>query len=316
MIYPDFHTHKFEGLEDRVIASQLPPAQRQTMLKNVLYPYDDFVIATEKIRQFHRPVMGGEPNTGWIGGLLGEYRSGKTFILQNFARQFQPKVTDEGFEHEVIYIQARQDWDALEMGKQVYIATGFPALPRLTVSSQNSKVAKRIIEAKVKLVIIDDAHYLFETAGRRSAAYVSLIKYLVDQVNACSALLAGPPRIEVPIQNDKQLSGRGGFPKFHIEGFDITSRYGRDKFRTFLHGVDERLPFRTLSDLASKKYLPDLLELTDGSLGFAMNIVIAAGFQAINDETACIMPEHLRKAAQDRVPTGKVYAPFAMEDAR
>lgn len=311
MSFPAFHTEAFETDEARLTAANLPAATRQAMIKNVLYPYEKFVQISDKIMKFHRPVEGGEADTGWIAGLLGEYRSGKTFILQNFARQFPPRLTDSGFEHDVVYVQARQDWDSLELGKQIYMMTGVPSVPRLTIASMNSKAARRLIECKTKLLIIDDAHCLFAAPGKRRIVYASLIKYLVDQANACNVLLAGPASIEAPMDADLQMKGRGGFPRFRIEGFDPTTAEGRKRFRIFLHGVDQRLPFRQLSDLASKRYLPDLLEMTDGSLGLAMNIVIAAGYDAINDGTACIMPHHLRAAAEDRMPSGKTFQPFA-----
>ncbi|MBY5708077.1 TniB family NTP-binding protein [Rhizobium leguminosarum] len=310
MVFPKFHTTPFKTALEREGASRLPPAERQAMVKNVLFPFDQFLTVSKQIEKFHRPVEGGEPDTGWLGGLIGEYRSGKTFILQNFARQFPPVVTDNGFEQVVVYLQARLDWDSLELGRQIYLATGMPTLPRLTTSTLNTKAARRIVDCGVKLIIVDDAHCLLATPGRRRTVFISLIKYLLDQVNACNILLVGPSIVERSMETDMQMIGRGGFPRFRTKGFDIKTKPGRDEFRIFLHGVDERLPFKTLSDLSSKRYLSDLIEMSDGSLGMVMNIVIAAAYEAINDDTACIMREHLERAAMDRLPTGKTYKPF------
>lgn len=310
MIFPEFHSNPFLTSEERTQAALLPPAERQAMVKNVLFPYDQFLTVSEQIERIHRPVKGGTADTGWMGGVIGEFRSGKTFILQNFARQYPAKLTEKGFDQEVIYLQARLDWDSLELGRQIYQATGAPTVPRLSTSTLNTQAARRIIDCNVKLVIVDDAHCLLGTAGRRRTVFVSLIKYLLDQVNACNILLAGPSVIERSMETDMQMIGRGGFPRFRVDGFDISTQAGRNQFRLFLHGVDERLPFRTLSDLASKHYLSDFIEVSDGSLGMVMNIVIAAGYEAINDQSACIMREHLARAAKDRLPVGKTYRPF------
>lgn len=309
-IFPEFHTTPFLTAEDRVAASQLPPAERQAMVKNVLFPYEQFLAVTQQVEKFHRPVKGGAADTGWMAGLIGEYRSGKTFILQNFARQYPPILTEKGFEQEVIYLQARLDWDSLELGRQIYQATGAPTVPRLSTSTLNTQATRRIIDCNVKLVIVDDAHCLLGTAGRRRTVFVSLIKYLLDQVNACNVLLVGPSIVERSMESDLQMIGRGGFPRFRLEGFDIKTKEGRNQFRIFLHGVDQRLPFRELSQLADKRYLSDLIEISDGSLGMVMNIVIAAGYEAINENTGCIMREHLMQAAKDRLPSGKTYKPF------
>ncbi|OCP19672.1 MULTISPECIES: TniB family NTP-binding protein [unclassified Ensifer] len=308
-VFPKFHTTPFLTYEERESASRLSPSERQAMVKNVLFPYEQFLTVSKQIERFHRPVEGGAADTGWLGGLIGEYRSGKTFILQNFARQFPPVITDNGFEQEVIYLQARLDWDSLELGRQIYLATGMPTLPRLSTSTLNTKAARRIIDCGVKLIIVDDAHCLLGTAGRRRTVFISLIKYLLDQVNACNILLVGPSIVERSMETDLQMLGRGGFPRFRVSGFD-SEQHGRTQFRVFLHGVDQRLPFRSLSDLASKRYIADLYEVSDGSIGMVMNIVIAAAYEAINDGTACIMREHLEQAAKDRLPTGKNYVPF------
>lgn len=309
MVFPKFHTTPFTTDQEREAAACLSPADRQAMVKNVLFPYEQFVTVSKQIEKFHRPVEGGDADTGWLGGLIGEYRSGKTFILQNFARQFPPVITDNGFQQEVIYLQARLDWDTLELGRQIYLATGIPTLPRLTTSTLNTKSARRIIDCGVKLIIVDDAHCLLGTPGRRRTVFISLIKYLLDQVNACNILLVGPSIVERSMETDLQMLGRGGFPRFRTKAFD-SEREGRTQFRVFLHGVDQRLPFRRLSDLSAKRYIADLYEVSDGSIGMVMNIVIAAAYEAINDGTACIMREHLERAAMDRLPTGKSYKPF------
>lgn len=313
--YPEFHTTPFLTPEERVLAATRSPAERQAMVKNALFPYEQFVSVSRQIERFHRPVQGGAADTGWMAGLIGEYRSGKTFILQNFARQYPPFLTDKGFDRDVICLQARLDWDSLELGRQIYHATGAPTVPRLSTSTLNTQATRRIVDCNVKLVIVDDAHCLLGTAGRRRTVFVSLIKYLLDQVNACNVLLVGPSIIEKSMETDMQMIGRGGFPRFRVEGFDITNPEGRKQFRLFLHGVDERLPFRALSDLASKRYLTDFIEMSDGSLGMVMNIVIAAAYEAINDGAACIMREHLAQAAKDRMPVGKTYRPFGQSES-
>ncbi|CAN7331010.1 TniB family NTP-binding protein [Rhizobium sp. LjRoot98] len=308
-IFPSFHTTPFVTTDEREAAALLPPGERQAMVKNVLFPYEQFLEVSKQIERFHRPVKGGAADTGWMAGVIGEFRSGKTFILQNFARQHPAALTDKGFEQEVIYLQARLDWDSLELGRQIYLATGVPTVPSIKTSTLNTKAARRIVDCNVKLIIIDDAHCLLGVAGRRRTVFVSLIKYLLDQVNACNILLAGPSIVERSMETDMQMIGRGGFPRFYVNGFS-SEQEGRNQFRIFLHGVDQRLPFRTLSDLASLRYFSDLMEVSDGSIGMVMNIVQAAAYEAINDGTACIMKEHLAQAARERRRVGKKYEPF------
>jgi len=313
-VFPEFHTTEFSTPDERLAASQLSPMVRQLMVTNLLVPYAQYARVKKFVSQFHRPVEDGTHGTGWVGGVIGESRAGKSFILQSFAAEWRPVEGPNGYDFPVAYIEARADWDMLEFGRQVYHATGATAIPRLSTAALNTKSADRVRQFKVELLIVDDAHFLFAATGKKRTAFVSLIQHVADQ-RCCNILLSGLPSVEVAINEYPQLNNRGGFPHLRVHEFDSRTPDERDKFRIFLHGVDQRLPFAKPSNLAQKSYIADFLAVSGGSIGKVMNIIIDAGHMAINERASCISPKHLRKATEIRLLEGTAHVPFADPEA-
>lgn len=129
-------------------------------------------------------------------------------------------------------------------------------------------------------------------------------------LRSCNVLLSGLPGIQAFVEGDAQLLGRGDFP--HMETaplrWDIADE--REQFRLLLHGIDRRLPFLTLSNLADPEKTADFYHSSEGKIGRVMNVVCDAALRAINDGSSCIMTEHLQAAAMLRMKVGESYRPF------
>lgn len=314
-VFPEFHQTKFLTNEQRRAASELSPAERQTMVTNLVVPSSQFKRLTDMVARFHKPVDGGVSGPGWVGGLLGESRAGKSTILQVYAQQFPAVLGETGYTVPVLYIEARDDWDLLEFGRQIYSETAASSIPRLSTASVNTQATRRTQLFGVELLIVDDAHRLFAKA-RKTPYYVSLLTAIAN-TRKCNILLAGLPTIRESVEAIPHLKNRGGFPHDIAYDFDAKTPSDREQFRIFLEGVDRRLPFLRKSGLSSKAYVADFLHVSGGSIGNVMNIVIDAAYTAINEKRNCILPIHLRKAALDRMQEGaraaqtNKYIPFS-----
>ncbi|OJG00183.1 TniB family NTP-binding protein [Pararhizobium antarcticum] len=314
-VFPEFHRTQFLTDEQRRAASELSPAARQAMVTNLVVPSSQFKRLTERVARFHRPVDDGIAGPGWVGGLLGDSRAGKSTILQSYASKFSAVLGENGYIVPVLYIEARDDWDLLEFGRQIYLETAASSIPRLSTASVNTQAARRVALFGVELLIIDDAHRLFAKM-RKTPYYVSLLTAIANAKN-CNILLAGLPSIRESVELIPHLKNRGGFPHDTAYDFDADIPDDREQFRVFLEGVDRRLPFLRKSGLSSKSYVADFLHVSRGSIGNVMNIVIDAAYMAINEKRNCIMPSHLRTAALERMKDGakvakegKQYIPF------
>ena len=313
--FPDFHVKAFENEEERAKASELPVDQRQDMVTNLLVPHRRFDAGRTFLRErYHTPVSGGRHAAGWIGGLLGESRTGKSFLAQYYASQHPPVLEDTGYRIPVAYVEAREDWDRIEFAPQIFHATAASTVPRMTLSSMNSTVTRRLSDLRVQLLIIDDAHFMFQRSRNKAASHAALIQHIANQ-KTCNILLVGLPSVQSAVEDNVQLLNRGQFPHFALRDFDYGKPGGRGRLKLFLSDVDDRLPFARRSGLHAEEYLEDFIMIAGGSVGKAMNVIVPAAYMAINHGSACITREHLRIAAEDRLPSGASLIPFKKSEA-
>lgn len=297
---PRFHDAAFTSDAERAAAAKLPADQRQWMVENLLFEYPAFDDTLKFVKKFRNPVIDGTPGRGWCAGVLGESRSGKTYVLERYLEHNPPVVADDGESYPVLYLEARDDWSPHHFAEQVYMATGAKSIPSLKTAMLTTACMRRIVAARCELVIIDDAHFLLlERRGRPLNLFKSYIKAILD-LKTCNVLLAGLPELHDFVWINSQLEGRGGFPKHHVLPLDWKLKEQRDQFRLLLHGIDERLPFRRLSGLSTPDAAADFHRFSSGVIGRVMNVVQAAAFAAINDGAACISDLHLKLATDQR----------------
>lgn len=306
----NFHTEKFDTPEKRHAASQLAAGVRQEMVANLLVRYPQFTNVSEAVGRFHRPVKGGKHGRGMIGGVLGEPRSGKSFICKHYAGQHTVRVSEDGEYYPVVYLEARADWTPYHMAEQFFWATGAKSVPSMKTSALITAANRRLLRAQTELVVLDDAHFLLLGAkGRVLGMYQSFIKSIAD-LGSCNILLVGLPGIQGFIENDGQLGGRGDFPHWHVKPLDWSIEDEKEQFMLLLNAIDVRLPFLQSSNLAAPDNALDFYHCSHGMIGRVMNIVITAAYRAINDGTTHILADHLQKAAAERMKVGETYRPF------
>lgn len=308
-VFPQFNVTAMVTPEQRAEAASRPPAERQAMVRDVLFRSDDFLARFKDVKRFHLPVDGGTPDVGQVGALLGDYRSGKSFVLQYFASKHPPVQTETGYQYPVLYVEARRDWNSMSLGREIYDATAAAAIPNLSAATINKMATTRLMKMGVKLLIIDDAHAILNDRGQRRTVAMSLVKYIADR-RFCNALLAGHPSIEKAMMEIPEIEGRGGLPRFRMRKYDQNSVEDRERLQYFLHGVDRLLPFRELSSLGENEYVADFFHICRGTIGWPMNVVTAAAFFAINDDSPRITLQHLRRAAAERLSLDADYVPF------
>lgn len=293
MVFPKFHNEVFETPEERLAASQLDFPERESMIANLLVPSKQFEEAQRALAHWARKHA-----TGWIAGLLGESRSGKSFAGQYYASHFPPVEDEFGTTFPVAYIQARPDWSAHSFLTALYFATGNSAAPRSTDESIHIKGINRIRDFGVKLLVIEDAHLIW--MGRADLQRkVEGMLIALSNMRACNIVLVGLPILKEKMEQNLQLERRGDFPMHHFVEYKSTGR-----LMVFLDELDKRLPFAKRSWLA-KLYAPDFMTWSGGLTGRVMNLAQDAAFFALEDDAPCIDFEHLKKAVEIRLRLGQ-----------
>jgi hypothetical protein len=297
----EFHTTKFETIEARGAVSLLSRSHRKHLIDTLLVTYPVFDTITAFIEKLHYPVTGGTHGTRIVAGLLGRTRAGKTDIIKHYCNRWQPCHVDDGIAHPVIYLPVTGETTPQSLAEIIYEATGPGTAPRIKIASLMRNSVARIVRARVELVIIDDAQFLFEGRSKNHRRdFFSVLKQLAD-TEVLNILLVGEESIYEFIQAHAPLAGRGGFPKM------ILTPFGEDEFgqfRLLLREVDLRLPFAESSELSTKSIARDLFDFTGGALGQVFNIVRPAAWQALNDDAPRILLHHLYEQAAIRQRPG------------
>lgn len=272
---PKFHDVAFATDAERAAVAVLPSGERQRMVENLLYEYPAFTKTMKFVKRFRHPVDGGTHGRGCCAGVLGESRSGKSYVLRRYLEENPPVAAEDGESFPVVYLEARDDWTPHHFAEQLFMATGAKAVPKVKTPALISSCQRRIVNARTELVIIDDAHFLLlERHGRSLSLFKSFIKAIAD-LRTCNVLLAGLPHLHGFVASNEQLFFRGGFPKCDVVPLSWKLKEEQNQFRLLLNGIDERLPFARKSNLAHPDWAVDFHRLSGGMIGRIMNVIQA-----------------------------------------
>ena len=285
--------------EERSQAASQPNSVRQALVDTILVPYPQFREGLDFIKKFHIPVTGGTPSAGRIGALLGEARVGKSEICKFFVSKNPPSYDEEGESYPVVYVQASDEMKMPSLADRICVATGARSL---TVKHKMvfDATLMRLAAAKTQLLIIDDAHFMYDgrtATDRRN--FLSFVKMVADQKLA-SILLVGDQSILDTIDASPALSGRS-FISRTLFGFSSTEEE-MEHFKSLLVAIEDRLPFANYSDLTAARVAKDIHRFSGGLIGRVVMLIREAAYLAINEGTSHIMLEHLRHASRALLP--------------
>ncbi len=302
-----FHTEAFTTPEARAAAAAMPKAERQEMIKTLLYRYPVFKNGVSFIESFHRPAGGTDHDTGAIGGLLGESRAGKTIICRYFASLHPNGITAGAETYPIVYLEATEQMAPSHMAERLYFLTGARSVPHIKTNALMDNAILRMAAAKTELLIIDDAQFLLtDRPTPQIKAFRGFLKSMAD-ANRFNVLLVGEERLHGIIHEMAAIANRGGFYCETVKPMgDSENEF--DMFRLLLDKIDERLPFAAPSKL--EVWAKDFHHYSSGKIGRLMNLVGRAGLMALSQDTGCIMVEHLREAVNRMRAPGDRYPYF------
>lgn len=299
----NFHTRSFRVPNRRAVVGEIEHDAKLDMIENLLVEYPGFRAATATVNRFHiRSNKLMREGRGSIGGVIGEFRSGKSFLVKNYLQRFAPIEDKGGMRYPVLYVNARKEWDGKELARQVMRKTNRPPRSTGSISDINTLALERMDMLAVKLLVIDDAHALLMRAAT-ATSFFSFIQAAVES-RTCNILLVGPDVVKKAIDERHELKGRGNFPHAHIRSFRPATKRGENTYRLFLEAVDDRLPFPERSMLWNSPFFDDLVKFSRGSIAETVELIQAAAYLALDDDADCIDYHHFTTALNDRLGSG------------
>lgn len=296
----NFHTTSFRVPNRRAVVREIGHEVKLHMIETLLVEYPGFRSGTATLARFHirsnKLMLEGR---GSIGGVIGEFRSGKSFLVKNYIQRFVPIEDKGGMSYPVLYVNARKEWDGKELARQVMRKTNRPPRSTGSISDINTLALERMNMLAVKLFVIDDAHALLMRAAT-ATSFFSFIQAAVES-RTCNILLVGPDVVKKAIDERPELKGRGNFPHAVVKSFKPVTKGGENTYRLFLEAVDDRLPFPERSMLWTSPFFEDLVKFSRGSIAETVELIQAAAYLALDDDADRIEYHHFTTAMNDRL---------------
>ena len=310
MELPDkFNDVKLTG-EERARVAELPPKERQELVRSVLVRYPAYKHAYSFVSKFHRPVIDGVHDRGNVGTLLGETRAGKSFLLKDYEEGFPAKRGASAIIRPVVYIAIKNDMTPWDIASHFYFALGYRSIPKVKTPTLMDMAIEALPYHEVELVVLDDVdNSLTSPRAAHVKQTMGFIKGILDS-KTCNIICAGRAGLYKILNGAEQIEGRGGLPNWTIQRYRWRIAGEREKVLLLLDGIDNRLPFRAKSGLGAVERAAHFYDLSGGLIGRMMNVIKAAAYEAINDNSDRIEDEHLIYAAKLRMAPGSKFVHF------
>lgn len=294
----------------RADAAILPPGERQDLIKNIFVGHDRFTEAFDAIKRFHMPVKGGRPDTGAVGVLAGESRTGKTFALEMYARSFPAIQGENGMIRPVVYVDMPSEGGFRSVLQAVADALNVPHTKSMDNGILNKLIQKALLSQQVQLLLLDEFQEVFDISKKAMIAHGRGFLRKILNLGSLNILCAGLLQTYEQMAGDPQLTGRGNLPYKIVRPYDWANDDDRQLFRLLCDSFDDKLPFAERSGLRREAIAQRLHWVSNGNIGRLKTFIYQAGCLAINDASDRITLDHFAAAYDWTKPLGSKFHPF------
>jgi len=156
-------------------------------------------------------------------------------------------------------------------------ATGVPLSRSITISDLELLVVDTLRRLNVALLILDEMQDILQAPEAEQARVLEIIKYLMNALHL-PILALGPDQAGIAFRVDPHLQAR--FKILALPPWQVG-----DDLADFLSAVEEYLPLKRASRLASEAIQKALIKTTGGNLDEMMTRIRVAAVNAIVDGT-------------------------------
>lgn len=283
---------------------------RQDMMRKIVVKHDRFNQAYGGIERFHRPVKDGVHDTGSLGVMIGDSRTGKTFAAKQYVKGFPQSVGAEGMIFPVVRADMPAEGGAAAILHAIAESLGLSVTSRMNNTAVFAAIKRALLRSATELVILDESEQFTKTDRTGVLTYVKdLLRKLVD-IGTLNVLCIGLESTYDALSGDPRLVGRGLLPYTRLIPYEWKNSQDKMQFRALCNAFDERLPFNDRSHLGSLEMAARLHHVSEGNIGRLHDIIYFAGCAALNDGSDALEMAHFAEAYESRRPYGSPFNPF------
>lgn len=205
--------------------------------------------------------------------IIGDSNNGKTSVVRKFFRDHPP--TDGRMEdaYPVVYVQAPPVPDERRFYDEILSVLMVPFRHRDAPSQKIEDIKYYFEKIGTRMLIVDEIHNVLSGSVIKQRAFMNALKNLGNKM-MIPIVLVGTKDALVATSTDMQISSRFKPVRLSLWKLD------RD-FVQLLASIEQTLPLKKPSSLASKELAPEIQRLSEGQIGEIVSVVNEAAIMAI-----------------------------------
>ena len=287
---------------------------RRTIIDETLISHAAFENATARLQQcFDYAGVGSEP---MCIPIIGESRTGKSRLLEEFVAAHPQRRTAEGQEIPILRVKTPSKPVISSLVEKMLLAMGDPAFSKGRETDKTNRLLTLLKNARTRMIMVDEFQHVHVRGTRTVQHFVAdWLKNLVDDEERKYALVVAglPPSLAVLEQNE-QLAGRFLAP-IQMPRFLWSSAEHRAEFEGILAAFDDvirehfDLPQLDSEEMAFRCYCA-----TGGLIGYLAKFLRQAVLDAETAKRRVITLDHIAEAhaatVWSKVGRSDLEAPF------
>lgn len=241
--------------------------------------------------------------------IYGESRSGKTKLLDLYREDFGSD--------KVLFISLLGNASVDSVASDLLQAAGDPDFLRGTASEKSKRFEQWVADLGTEVVQIDEAHHMIE--NRSSHVVHGIADWLKSLLNdrtldlpkRISFVLSGTSKVRDLVDVNDQLFNRFYNP-LELQIFGTSTEVDLRDMRALLLAVEKQVPLAQGAMLSSSEMTIRIRLATNGCIGVIMDILLEAGYSAIDNARSMINIGDLAAAydmliGSHRIPLGNPF---------
>lgn len=242
-----------------------------TIVEGLIIPHKAFVDAAQQIEQCFKFA---ELKTEAEGlAIIGESRTGKTSVLQQFAARHPRYLTPDGWHVPVLFASVPSAPTVKSLAESLLQAIGTSDPGRGTENEKTRRLRVLMKETGTRMVMIDEFQHFVDQGTHRVMHHVAdWLKRLIDDTRA-TIVISGLPTCMAVMDQNVQLAGRFSAP-IVMPRFRWDHPTDRKQFcgilRCFGKEISKQVAF---PDLASEQMEFRFYAATGGLMGYLVKLL-------------------------------------------
>lgn len=269
------------------------------IVENTLVPHSAFVEASTRIEQCMRYAV-DSPEPVCLA-IVGESRTGKTRVLEEYASKYSPVRTKEGLSIPILAVKSPSKPTVKGMAELMLQIMGDPRFDSGTENAKTIRLKRLMKNAGTYQIVLDEFQHFYDKGLRGVMHHMAdWLKILVDDTKA-ALIVSGLPSCMAVLEQNEQLAGRF-FAPVVMPRFDWTNAEHREEFMGILGAFQESIgshfdiPRLDHEEMGFRCYCA-----TGGLIGYLSKFLRSAVWNAIDTNKKIITLDDFRLAHKSAV---------------